>query len=191
MDLATSYRQLAAATGYSVSTLHGMRKKGQIPERGPQGWVVVDVLAAMAENIDPGRRSEDRSAPNAERTAERTRAAPRLASAGIAESGTFPVPAAYRDRTDLGDAFARGALYGAHVVAYGLPTAAASAAIDAGAGRALALKIHKAAKTDAAFIVGDVTEALSLVPAGTDDAGPHAPTAFGSFDPSTFASSAP
>lgn len=107
------------------------------------------------------------------------------------EVGTFPVPAAYRDRADLGDAFARGALYGAHAVAYGVPTAAASAAIEAGAGRALALAIHDAARTDAAFLAGDVTEALGLTPPGTDDAGPHAPTAFQGFDPGTFPEAAP
>ena len=185
MDFATSFAQLSNATGFSRSTLHEKQKRGQIPQRGPQGWRIAEVITAIDENTDPARRSDKRSAERSEPNAEQISAPGR-----IAEIGTFPTPESYRDRGDLPDDFARGALYGGHVVAYGLPTAAASAAIEAGADRAIALKIHEAAKTDVAFIVGDVTEALSLVPEGTGDAGPYAPTAFGGFDPSAFAGSA-
>jgi predicted DNA-binding transcriptional regulator AlpA len=179
VEYATSFAKLSTACNYSRSTLHGMLKKGQIPQRGPQGWRVADVLAAIERNVDPARR---KSAPSAPRSAERS--VPNAER--IEQLGQFPDPDLYRDRADLGDAFARGALYGAHVVAFALPTAIACALIEAGIPAAAATQTHARVRDDARFIVGDVTEALGLTPAGTDDAGPHAPTAFGGFDPCAF-----
>ena len=178
-----SLRQLAHRLDRDPTGLGRLVKKGQVPKGADGKFDLDEARAALAINTDPARQKDavDGLRSTATRSTVYTRP----------EVGAFPTPAAYRDRADLGDAFARGALYGASVVAFGVPTAAASAAIEAGAGRTLALKIYDAAKTDAAFLTGDVTEALGLVPVGTDDAGPHAPTAFGAFDPSTFPGSAP
>ena len=177
MEFATSYAQLSKATGLSRSTLHEKQMRGQIPERGPQGWRVDDVRAALVANTDPGRRSEARSAPSAARTPERSSGWPR-----IAETGACPTPEAYRDRADLPDAFIRGALFGAHAVAYGLPTAAACAAQEAGAAPAAAVKAYGIAQEDAVLLVAGLCEDLGLVPAETEDAGPQRPTAFQGFD---------
>lgn len=178
-----SLRELARRLDRDPSGLSRLARKGQIPKGGDGKFDLDAVRIALDANTDPGRRKPTvdglRSTP------------PRSTVYARSEIGTFPIPAAYRDRADLGDAFARGALYGAHVVAYGLPTAAASAAIEAGGGRAFALAIYDAARTDAAFLTGDVTEAPGLALDGTDDAGPHAPAAFGGFDPTVFPGAAP
>jgi hypothetical protein len=177
MEFATSYAQLSKAIGLSRSTLHEKQKRGQIPERGPQGWRLAEVRAALVANTDPGRRSEVRPAPNAARTPEQPSSQPR-----IAQTGTFPTPDAYRDRTDLPDLFIRGALFGAHAVAYALPTAAACAAQEAGATPTAAVQAYGIAQEDAVLLVAGLCEDLGLVSAGTEDAGPHRPTAFQGFD---------
>lgn len=174
MEFATSYSQLSTATGYSRSTLHGMLKKGQIPERGPDGWRVADVLTAIGKNIDPGRRSEARSAPNAERTAERLKSDP------------IPEPADYRARADLPDDFARGVLYATHALAYSMPTNLASAMMEQGAGDERALAVYRESRADASLVVADPLIAIGLVPEDSLDCGPYAPTLFCGFDPSTF-----
>ncbi|GJD85751.1 hypothetical protein HPGCJGGD_3643 [Methylobacterium haplocladii] len=179
MEFATSFAQLSTATGYSRSTLHERHRRGQIPQRGPQGWHVPDVLAAIRRNVDPARRkpvlSAPRSAERSEPNAEHPNAVP--------ATGSFPVPEAYRDCDDLGDAFTRGALYGAHVVAFSVPTAVGCSLIEAGVASETAVRFYAEARDDVAFIVGDVAEALGLVPDGVDDAGQHRPTAFQAFDP--------
>ncbi|MDO9426030.1 MAG: hypothetical protein Q7T93_04295 [Methylobacterium sp.] len=174
MEFATSYSQLSTATGYSRSTLHGMLKKGQIPERGPDGWRVADVLTAIGKNVDPGRRSETRSAPNAERTAERSKSDP------------MPEPADYRVRADLPDDFARGVLYATHALAYSMPTNVASEMMEQGTGAARALALYHQSKADASLIVADPLVAIGLVPENSNDCGPYAPMLFCGFDPSTF-----
>ncbi|TXM65785.1 hypothetical protein [Methylobacterium sp. WL120] len=177
-----SLRQLAIRLDRDATGLGRLARKGSIPKGEDGKFDLEAVRAALAVNVDPVRQKAtvDGLRSTSTRSTVHTRT----------ETGTFPTPAAYRDRAELGDPFARGAMYAAAVVAYGVPTAAASAAIEAGAGRVLALKVYDAAKTDAAFLTGDVTEALGLA-LGKDDAGPHAPTAFGAFDPSTFPGAAP
>ncbi|MCJ2084312.1 hypothetical protein [Methylobacterium sp. J-090] len=174
MDLATSYRQLSKATGYSLSTLHGMRAKGQIPERGPDGWRIADVLAAMERNTDPGRRSERRSAPNVRPNTERPKSDP------------MPEPADYRARTDLPDDFARGVLYATHALAYSMPTHLASTMMEQGADAERALAVYRESRADASLVVADPLAAVGLVAEDADDCGPYAPTLFCGFDPSTF-----
>ncbi|WP_267423195.1 hypothetical protein [Methylobacterium sp. GC_Met_2] len=171
-------REVARRLDRDPTGLGRLVKKGQVP-KGDDGKFDIDaVRAALDANTDPGRRKV--SVDGLRSTPSRSTVYARPAT------GTFPTPDAYRDRADIGDAFARGALYGAHVVAFALPTAIACTLVEAGIPAAAAVQAHAEACDDTRFIVGDVTEALGLTIAGVDDAGPHAPTAFGAFDPGAF-----
>lgn len=170
-----SLRELARRLNRDPSGLGRLAGKGAIPKDSDGKFDEAAVRAALGQNVDPARRKE---------TVDRLQSTPRRSTVlACPETGTFPTPAAYRVRTDLPDAFAAGALYGAHVVAFALPTALACALVEAGIPAAAAMQAHAEACDDTRFIVGDVTEALGLTPAGVDDAGPHAPTAFQGFDP--------
>ncbi|MHC2108369.1 hypothetical protein [Methylobacterium sp. CM6246] len=172
-----SLRELARRLNRDPSGLGRLAKKGVIPKGSDGKFDEVAVRRALLANVDPDRQKE---------TVDRLRSTPRRSTVnGLPrpQIGTFPTPAAYRARTDLPDAFAAGALYGAHVVAFALPTAMACALVEAGISAAATMQAHAAACDDTRLIVGDVTEALGLTPAGDDDAGPHAPTAFQGFDP--------
>ena len=184
MEYATSFTKLSAACHYSRSTLHGMLNKGQIPQRGPQGWRVADVLAAIERNVDPGRRkpapaaprSAERSAPNAER---------------IEQSGEPPAPEDYRNRAGLPDDFARGVLFATHLLAYSMPTNVASEVMEHGLDAEWARDAYQRAKADASLVVADPLIAIGLVPEDSLDCGPHAPTLFCGFNPDAFPGAAP
>ena len=170
-----SLRELARRLDRDPSGLGRLARKGAIPQGSDGKFDEAAVRAALGRNVDPARRKE---------TVDGLRSTPRRSTVrGRPQIGTFPTPASYRVRSDLPDAFAAGALYGAHVVAFALPTAMACALVDAGVPAAAAMQAHAEACDDARFIVGDVTEALGLTATGVDDAGPHAPTAFHGFDP--------
>lgn len=170
-----SLRELARRLDRDPSGLGRLARKGAIPKGTDGKFDEAAVRTALGQNVDPAQRKE---------AVDGLRSAPQRSTAlACPETGTFPTPAAYRARTDLPDAFAAGALYGAHVVAFALPTALACALVNAGIPAAAAVQAHADACEDTRFIVSDVTEALGLTPAGTDDAGPHAPTAFQGFDP--------
>lgn len=170
-----SLRELARRLDRDPSGLGRLARKGAIPKGDDGKFDEAAVRAALGRNVDPARQKE---------TVDGLQSTPARSTAlAYPQAGTFPDPAAYRARTDLPDAFAAGALYGAHVVAFALPTAMACALIEAGIPAAAAMQAHAEACEDTRFIVGDVTEALGLTPPGDDDAGPHAPTAFQGFDP--------
>ncbi|WP_066927315.1 hypothetical protein [Methylobacterium sp. CCH5-D2] len=97
--------------------------------------------------------------------------------------GTFPAPDAYRARSDLPDAFVQGALFGAHLVAFGIPTVVGCAAIEAGLSREVGLALHDAARIDAAFLVGGVCEDLGLIAPDAELPAVYQPAAFQGFDP--------
>ena len=133
------------------------------------------MLAGFKANVDPARRKPVPSAPrSAERSAPNTERANAI--------GEMPTPAAYRDRVDLGDAFARGAIFGAHRLAYAMPTQAGCSAQECGAPVDMALAIHREVADALTFPVADICVDVGLLPEDRDDAGPHAPTAFQGFD---------
>lgn len=165
-------RELGRRLGRDASGLGRLARKGQIPKGSDSKFDEAAVRKALATSTDPARSKPLPSRPQSTSTVY---ARP--------ERGTYPDPAAYRTRADISDDFTRGALYGAHLVAFGAPTAAASGAIEAGADPALAAALHDAVAAEAPFLVNDVTAALGLTPPGVEDAGPHAPTAFGGFTP--------
>lgn len=170
-----SLRELARRLDRDPSGLGRLARKGAIPKGADGKFDEAAVRTALGQNVDPARRKE--AVDGLRSTSQRSTAL------ACPETGTFPTPAAYRARTDLPDAFTAGALYGAHVIAFALPTAMACALLEAGIPAAAAVQAHAEACDDTRYIVADVTEALGLAPAGTDDAGPHAPTAFQGFDP--------
>ncbi|MFF9552735.1 hypothetical protein [Methylobacterium fujisawaense] len=170
-----SLRELARRLDRDPSGLGRLARKGSIPKGDDGKFDEAAVRAALGRNVDPARQKE---------TVDGLQSTPvRSTALARPQTGTFPDSATYRARTDLPDAFAAGALYGAHVIAFALPTAMACALVDAGVPAAAATQAHAEACEDTRFIVGDVTEALGLTPAGVDDSGPHAPTAFQGFDP--------
>lgn len=172
MEFAKSFRQLAAATGYSISNLHEKVRKGQIPQRGADGWRVAEVLSAIRQNVDPVRRKPvpaDRSGVNGPVNGEHFEGIP---------ADPVPDPAAYRARTDLPDDFARGALYGAHAVAYQIPHTVALALNDRGAPHAEQIAAFRA-EVDAAFlIVKDPMVAVGIEDEAADEPTALSPTAF-------------
>ena len=170
-----SLRELARRLDRDKSGLSRLAAKGAIPKGSDGKFDEAEVRAALTANTDPARR----------------KALPVSQSPAVSQSpvnaqplpSACPTPASYRARTDLPDAFASGALYGAHVVAFALPTAIACALVEAGIPATAAVAAHAEACDDARFIVGEVTEALGLTPEGVEDAGPHNPTSFQGFDP--------
>lgn len=176
MEIAKSFRQLAAATGYSVSNLHEKVRKGQIPQRSEDGWRVAEVLSAIRRNVDPVRRkpipahrSGVNGPVNGPVNAERFEGIP---------ADPPPDPAVYRARTDLPDDFARGALYGAHAVAYQLPHTVALALNDRCAPHAEQIAAFRG-EVDAAFLlVKDPMVALGIEDETADEPTALSPTAF-------------
>lgn len=173
-------RAAGRALGVAHSYLCRLAKEKRIPRNEDGTFDVEAVRARLARITDPAQvRAADPG---------RWSHAPRGANGETARPETIPAdpkpdPAAYRSRADLPDDFARGALYGAHAVAYGMPHLAALAAAAAGADLAGQLAAHRAEREAAYVWVQDVTVALGLE---TEDAsGPTAlsPTAFMGYGP--------
>lgn len=174
MKAGLSNRAFGNRVGVTEGAVRKAEKAGRIKRLDDGSIDPVASLRLWTEGADPAR--------TVVRTGTHS-GAPGTHDHARPERGASPRPDAYRDRADLPDDFARGALYGAHLVAFGAPTAAASGAIEAGADPALAAALHDAIAAEAPFLVSDVTAALGLTPPGVEDAGPHAPTAFGGFAP--------
>jgi hypothetical protein len=171
-----SLRELARRLDRDPSGLGRLARKGVIPKGDDGKFDEAAVRMAIADHVDPARQKEEQAS---------LRSTPKRSTVHTCPAtGTFPTPEAYRDRFDIADPFLRGALYGAHAVAHGIPVAAGCTAQEVGVTGAGAVQAYGLGREEAVLLVAGVCADLGLIPEGSDDAGPHIPTAFGGFDTS-------
>ena len=177
-------REAGRQLGVSHSYLLRLAKENRLPRHGDGTFDVAECRRVLARTTDPAQvragTIDKWSQPVRSAGGDQSIANAASRCPGIA-ADLRPDPASYRTRTDLPDDFARGALYGAHAVAYQVPHEAAYSVMDQGGTHAQQIAAYKAERDAVFLLVKDPMSALGVEDRESDEPTALSPTAFMGF----------
>ena len=190
-------REAGRQLGVSHSYLLRLAKDKRLPRSADGTFDVEECRRVLASITDPSqvrgdeplRWSQGGHRVNEPVTSDQgAKADPKQARASAAKlesipSDPRPDPADYRTRADLPDDFARGALYGAHAVAYHAPHIVAFGLWLHHASHEEQIKAFSVERDAAHYLAHDVTKALGLEDSETEEPTPLSPTRFMGYGP--------